>query len=611
MIIINRIRILINKIFNVINIIMLHCYENNCYYLAIKNVINSSSNYVKYAMENITVNIDKLSEEIKLLRATIAQLTENNSQLTEKSTALAQKNAQLEISLENALEKINWFEEQYKKMRNSQFGKSSEKLSAMQQEIIFNADDTLATQAQTANETTSEIAANTETITYTRRKKNGRNIDTSKLPRVQRIHDLSAEQKICSGCGNELHKIRDDKSEQIEIIPHQMYVVEHICPQYACSQCETITAGEKEQSPIPKSMAGASLISDVIISKYEHHLPLYRQSKILKGLGVDIPDNTLGHWVMQTGDGLSPIDAALQDEIIESKYLQVDETPVKLLEPEKTAFMWVFLNPLAEHKLIRFKFDLTRSGNVVNEQLKKFKGLLQNDGYSGYNAMRAQSTIIAFGCCAHARRKFAEVVKTGSKKSLGKAGEALEYFAKLYLIEEKARQDKMNYEQRKILRQTESIPILDKFNQWLIETYKFVPPESGIGKAIDYTIKQWLYLIRYCEHGEVEIDTNLVENQIRPFAIGKKNWLFIMHEEGGRIAALYYSLIQSAKLNGLNPRVYMHYLLTQIHALRKKIVNPVELLPHRINPDVLNQFAENEFKKAQSIYDYAKNSAIS
>lgn len=549
-------------------------------------------------MENIRDNTDKLSKEIKLLNEKIAQLTENNS-------SLIQKNSQLEISLENAFQKINWFEEQYKLMRERQFGKSSEKLSVFQEELIFNVDDTLAAPPENENKIINE-AEESETITYTRQKKNGRNIVTSKLPRVQEIHDLSTEQKICSDCGNELHKVRDDISEQIEIIPRQLYVVEHICPQYSCSKCVTITAEKRTLSPIPKSMAGASLISDVIISKYEHHLPLYRQSKILKGLGVDIPDNTLGNWVMQAGSGLLDLDYALAKEIINSNYLQVDETPVKVLEPEKKAYMWAFLSPLANHKLIRFQFDLTRSGNVVNEALKDFNGLLQNDGYAGYNNLRAQSNIIAFGCMAHARRKFAEVAKTGSKKSLGKAGEALKYFTKLYMIEEKARTEKMNYEQRKILRQSEAIPILKEFSQWLFESTKSVPPESAIGKAIDYTIKQWSCLVAYAEHGKVEIDNNLIENQIRPFALGKKNWLFIMHEESGRIAALYYSLIQSAKMNGLNPRIYMHYLLTQVHALRKRTVNAVDLLPHRINPDILNQFAENEYKKAQSIYNLTK-----
>lgn len=203
--------------------------------------------------------------------------------------------------------------------------------------------------------------------------------------------------------------------------------------------------------------------------------------------------------------------------------------------------------------------------------------------------------------CRHARRKFAEVAKISAHKSQGKAQEALAYFAKLYLLEEHARQNKLDFAERKRVRQTEAIPILEKFQQWLLNTKHQVPPESAIGKAIDYTLKQWPYLIRYVDHGEVEIDNNWVENQIRPFALGKKNWLFLMHEESAQIAALFYSLIQSAKLNGLNARIYLHYLLTQIHPLRKRLVNPVDLLPHRINREILQCFARDEYQKAQLI----------
>jgi transposase len=165
----------------------------------------------------------------------------------------------------------------------------------------------------------------------------------------------------------------------------------------------------------------------------------------------------------------------------------------------------------------------------------------------------------------------------------------------------------MSSVERQLLRQTEAIPILEQFQQWLLSSKNQVPPESAIGKAIDYTLKQWSYLIRYADYGEVEIDNNLVENQIRPFALGKKNWLFVMHKESAQIAALFYSLIQSAKLNELNPRIYLHYLLTQVHALRKKTVNPVDLLPHRIDRELLNQFTEIELKKVQSIFTTARS----
>ena len=521
---------------------------------------------------------------------------ESIEKVFQENEFLCNENSKLKISLEEAREKIHWFEEQIKLGRQRHFGKSSETLSSIQGELIFNAQETLNLGSQ---EKEKNVSSESQTITDPRKTK-GRKLDTSKLPRKQVFHDLPADEKKCSTCAGDLHKIREDVSEQIEIIPKQVYVVEHIHPQYGCRHCETVQSAEKEPSPIPKSMAGASLIGDVIISKYEHHLPLYRQSKILAGLNIDIPDNTLGKWVMQSGEALRPMDEALEAEILAASYLQVDETPVKLLEPEKKAFMWCYLSPLSGHRLIRFRFDLSRSGEVVKSDLKDFKGLLQNDGYSGYNGMREKSEVVPFGCMAHSRRKFAEIAKIS--KTVGKAHEALKYFAALYRIENQAREQKLIFEERKKLRQKESAPILEKFQDWLVKSKNQVPPQSTIGAAIQYALNQWCYLIQYVHHGEVEIDNNWVENEIRPFALGRRNWLFLAHEESAQIAALFYSLIQSARLNNLNSRIYMHYLLTQVHALRKKEINARDLLPHRIDRNQLQQFADNEFQKAKALF---------
>lgn len=512
--------------------------------------------------------------------------------LRQENVELNHKVSRLEVELEEAHQKIQWFEEQLKLGRQRQFGKSSEKLSAQQEELIFNVDETLPTSHPLELPTT-------ETITYTRSQSKGRKIDTALLPRYQVIHDLENHEKQCTGCGKELHKIREDISEQLEMIK-LTYVLEHVHPQYGCRQCETVTSAKKAPSPIPKSIAGASLLMEVILGKYEYHLPLYRQSKLFKSTGLDLADNTLGNWVMQAGEGLRVLDDALCTELMSASYLQVDETPVKVLDPEKKGYMWCYLNPLPEQKLIRFRFDLTRGGHVAETDLKDFKGLLQTDGYGGYNGLREKPGVTALGCITHSRRKFVEVEKIGSSKSTGKAQEALKYFAELYRIEEEAR-GKLNFEERKLLRQKESIPLLEKFHEWLIHSKNQVPPQSAIGQAIDYTLRQWIYLKEYVNYGEVEIDTNWVENQIRPFALGRRNWLFVAHEESAQIAALFYSLIQSAKLNNLNPRVYLHYLLTQVHALRKGEVKARELLPHCINRELLQQFANAEFEKAKLV----------
>lgn len=321
--------------------------------------------------ENTTLESTSLSAIEKLLQA---------------NETLSDENYQLKIQLERLREKINWFEEQVKLARQQRFGKSSEALSSIQEEIVFNTIENL-------NSLKEEIASSSkeQTKINSQQKKVGRKVDTSFFPRRQEIYDLTEEEKFC--CGKLMHKIRDDISEQLETIK-QVYVVEHVHPQYACRACETIKSAEKPASVIPKSMAGASLITDVIIGKYEYHLPLYRQSKIFKGLGIDLEDNTLGNWVMQGGEGLRVMDDALCEEITSSRYAQVDETPVKVLKPEKKGYMWAYLSPLPGHQLIRFRFDLTRSSKVVEADLRNFKGLLQTDAYSGYNEMRQKPEII-------------------------------------------------------------------------------------------------------------------------------------------------------------------------------------------------------------------------
>lgn len=504
----------------------------------------------------------------------------------------------LEISLEEVKKKLSWYEEQYRLWRQTKFGKSSESLSGLQVELIFNADEALELKPE--KELTPEEK---ETLTYTRAKrKNGRNIDTSTLPRQQVVHDLSEAEKHCKTCSHPLHKIREDVSEQIELIPKQLYVIEHVHPQYACRQCKTVVSAEKTLAPLPKCMAGPSLIADVVVSKYDHHLPLYRQSRIFKSLQLDLPDNTLGNWVMECGEALSPLDQALASEILHATYLQVDETPVKLLEPEKKAFMWCYLSPAPNHRLIRFRFDLTRGKAVVGADLARYQGLLQTDAYSGYRETREKSGVIALGCMVHARRKFVDVVKIASAKSLGKAHTALDYFKRLYALEENYRQEQLDFEERKKRRRREAVPILDEFHDWLLSTQGQVPPGSKIGEALEYTLKQWPYLIEYTQHGEAEIDNNGVENQIRPFALGRRNWLFVGTERSAQIAALYYSLIQSAKLNHLNPRAYIHYLLTQVHALRKKEIDPQALLPHRLDAAKLQAFAAAEYEKTKHLF---------
>ena len=427
---------------------------------------------------------------------------------------------------------------------------------------------------------------------HTRKKRGARQLDTSDLPRHKVIHDLPEEQKACACCGKQLHLIGQDVSEQLEIIPSRYCVIEHIRMKYGCRPCESIVMAPKPAAPIPKAIAGASLLTDIILDKYQYHLPLYRQSKIMKSYDVTISDKTLANWVMASGEGLMPVYEALW-VILKTRYLQVDETPVKVLETNKKGYIWTYYAPNVGKGLVVFEFSETRQGAVATERLKTFKGLLQTDGYAGYTALRKRDEIVGFGCFSHARRKFSEVVKI-SGDNHGLAAEMIERMKPLYALEARMRDAKVSHRTRKRLRQKIARPITQEIYKWLKLICLGVPPKSKLGKAIQYMLNQWPYLIAYLQHGMAEIDTNSVENKIREIALGKKNWLFIGNKDSGKIHALFYSLIISSVINELNPRVYIHYLLTKVHDLRRGKIDPVMLLPDRIDCDELQQFATEQ-----------------
>ena len=493
------------------------------------------------------------------------------AQLSAEIEALKEQNKKLS-------DKIIWFEEQIKLSRHRKFGKQSE-----QTQIILPLFD--ENESDEVTETIEPINAEKIRVTYEREKKkkvNGRNIDTTNLPREQIIHDLSEEEKQCQ-CGNHLTKIGEDKSEQLELIPAQIKVIEHVTPKYTCRSCETIKAAKKPEAPIQKCMAAASLIVDVIIKKYDHHLPLYRQSKILLQSGIDIPDNTLGNWVMGAADILFPLEKAFWEQLIQSRYLQADETTVKILKPDKKGYMWAYQSLDPKNKFILFEFNVTRAGSVPENRLKDFSGILQTDGYAGYERLGKQKNIIHIGCWDHARRKFTDAIKVSANKT-GIANNFLMLINLLYDIEREIKEstDEIRFETR----QKKSKPILSKIFS-LVKTIKTLP-KSTLGTAITYLKNNEKYLRKYIEHGNVKISNILTENQIRPFAIGRKNWLFVGNEESANKSALLYSIVQSCKINNIDFRKYLIYILNSAHAMRRGDVDAKSLLPQFINPEICN-----------------------
>lgn len=351
----------------------------------------------------------------------------------------------------------------------------------------------------------------------------------NQLPRYTIIHDLSDDKKNCACCGKAMHVIDEDKSGQLEIIPVQYCLIEHIRLKYACRSCDSVVMAPKPAAPLPKAIAGASLLTDVILNKYQYHLPLYRQSKIMKSHHMTISDKTLANWVMAAGDVLLKIYQAMWI-ILKHRYLRIDETPVKVLETNKKGYVWAYFAPNVHKGLVVFEFSLTREGSVVENRLKTFKGLMQTDGYAGYDALRKKDEIVGFGCFSHVRRKFSEVVKISGDQN-GIAAEMIERMQPLYALEARLRDMGADHRTRKRLRQKIARPILKSIHDWLRTIRNHVLPKSKLGKAISYTLKQWPYLIAYLRHGMAEIDTNYVENKIRDIALGKKNWLFIGNED--------------------------------------------------------------------------------
>ncbi len=424
-----------------------------------------------------------------------------------------------------------------------------------------------------------------EQVTYSRKKKkkgSTRNIDTSKLPSERVLHDLSAEEKQCA-CGCQMQKIGEDTSEKIDYIPAQLKVIVHVTPKYACRACETVKAAKKPEFPLQKSMATTNLIVDVILKKYDAHLPLYRQSKLLERDGIIIPDNTLGNWVMGAAEALSPLAEAFWEQVALSTYLQADETRVKILYPDKTGYIWAYQGLDRKNRFVMFEFDLTRAASVPEKRLTHFAGWLQTDGYSGYTAIGKRQNVTHLGCWDHARRKFTDAIKANLDNRTGIAAQCLALINKLYRIERTIKQasDEIRYQ----VRQEEAKSVLDElFN--LVNKINALP-KSTLGTAITYLKNNEIPLRQYVEYGHTHISNCLTENIIRPFAVGRRNWLFVGNEHSANKSALLYSLIQTCKINKINVRHYLTYVLNQAHAIRRGDIDAASLLPQFIDPQIL------------------------
>ena len=467
------------------------------------------------------------------------------------------------------------------------FGRSSEKLPPPEQLGLFNEAEALAgaepePEADAPPQPAIEVPAHT-------RQRGKRAPLPDYLPRERIEHDLPESEKTCP-CGCTLTRIGEESSEQLDVIPAQVRVLQHVRIKYACKACEeSVKTASLPPQPIPKSNASPGLLAHIVTAKYQDALPLARQEGILQRAGIDLPRATTARWMIQLGAAITPLIERLREQLLAYDIVQMDETRTQVLkedgrDPSSQSFMWVQHGGPPERPVILFHYDPSRGQDPAADLLAGYRGYLQCDGYEVYGAIAARSPEIRLlGCFAHARRKFHEAHGAqGKQRRAGKAKQALELIARLYGVEKRLKDLAPN--ERHAQRQIEAKPILEELRAWLEQSLPQVPPSTLTGKALGYLHNQWPKLIGYLEDGRLEIDNNACERAIRPFVIGRRNWLFSDTPAGAHASASLYSLIETAKANGHEPYRYLRHLFAALPAATSEAdIDP--LLPTRLKPE--------------------------
>ncbi len=512
-----------------------------------------------------------LSSDPQTLQKIVYKL---QSIVAEQAGVIEQQDAQIDQLSQQYQQLI----EQFRIAQQKQFGQSSE--ANANQLGLFNETEQVLIEDDAETEE--------ETITYTRSKPKRKSLPTD-LPRELVIHDIPESEKTCDCCGHDLHQMGEDKSEQLEFIPAIIKVIEHIRLKYSCRHCEQrgtnvdIKIAPTPPTPIPKSFATASLLAHIITSKYQYALPLYRQESMFKQYGIELSRKTMAQWMIKSGSLLNLIYQRLKEIQLQQMVINADETPLKVIHEDKNrCYMWVYCtgsdspsdDPGHPPNIVLYDYHASRSGQCARDYLQGYKGYLQVDGYQAYE--QTEATLV--GCFAHARRKFIEAQRLQAKGKTGKADWAINHIRKLYRIEAEIKGD--SPENRQTIRQQKSVPLLQQFKTWLDKSALQVPPKSAVGKAVGYSLGQWHKLERYLEDANLQIDNNRAERAIKPFVIGRKNWLFSNTASGAQASAILYSLIETAKANGLIPFDYLMLLLDEVP---KQPDNINHLMPWKVD----------------------------
>ncbi|WP_244783074.1 IS66 family transposase [Acinetobacter sp. F-1] len=539
---------------------------------------------------------EQLLEFTRQLAMQHQSLAQSNQQLDAKVQHLEVTNQQLDGKVQH-LEACNQhlsiltqkYEHELALFKKHKFGSKNEHLTAKQIHLWDEAveEDIAAVDLELERLNADKTDAATQKATVNKPK---RRLLPDHLHTLRIEHEPASTQ--CS-CGCQLRRIGEDISEKLNFRPAQFYKEQHVRGKWVCDQCDTLTQQAMPAYVIDKGIASPELLSHVLVSKYADHLPLYRQRQIFLRAGVDLSRSTLSDWIGRCGVELEPLANALKQVVLQQRVIHADETPVTIMrmgeneKKPKKGYVWAYAttqyNPV---QAVIYDFQDSRSGQHAEAFLNGWQGHLVCDDYSGYKARFKSGQVIEVGCMAHARRKFHELHVTGKSQI---AEQALVLIQKLYAIEAELRKKTDGTaEHRREYRQQHSQPVMQQLYEWLNQHYLAVPSSSPTAKAINYSLKRWQALCRYLDDGNLPIDMSSIaaqgiENQMRPWALGRKNWLFAGSLRSGQRAANIMTLIQSAKLNGLDPYAYLSDVLKRLPT--HKVTQIEELLPHRWKSD--------------------------
>ena len=484
-------------------------------------------------------------------------------------------------------------EEEYRLLVFRRFGRSAEQVDSNQSELFGEAE------AEAGGEASAPVAEKTVVSEHTRERP-GRKPIASHIPRVEILHDIPEEDKACA-CGHELVRIGEETSERMAVIPEQMYVERHVRPRYACRHCEG--SGDEEKPAvrvapapaqlIPGSIVTPGLLAFILVNKFCDHLPFYRQQTRFERIGVPISRQDMSNWTIAAAGALTPLIERIRSSVRAGPIINMDETPVQVMGESgrpntSSSYMWLARGGPVEAPVCLYHYEPSRTTEYPRKLLAGYTGFLQTDAFRVYKIVAGEEPgITLVGCWAHVRRRFFEATK-GSKKA-GAAHEGLGFVRTLYRIQSEMCAQDLTDDEFLRRRREATEPHLEKFRIWLTRKSEAVIPQSLLGKAVAYTLAEWDALVHYLDHPDLTPDNNAAENAIRPFVLGRKNWLFSGSPRGADASCAMYSLIETAKHNGLEPYAYLYYLFSKAPLIEDE-GGWDDLLPGGLDTETLKAF---------------------